>query len=443
MKKTLLTSVAVALATSAFAIPSPIPSANELPEFTDFDTEITVPSYADRVIYKFNPETIGVLTFYTQCSGDMPVFLSTTYYSDDYTVLRDQYRGDFVEDLPEGYNFGYATKLTPDNQYYISIPPDNYNYASKVMFTWEALESEPTALTVVTPAPTDASFDYITNNQIIVETSEGVSSFGDITISYNDVTEKIAGNHLSGPPSKYLLVVAIAEIGAPNYAMQAAEAGADSFTITISDLYANGVPVTGNNTGNENITVDNGTVTITYPVAKALNYLPAESTWPSLFYSYWEEGDESAIATLVFDEPVQKVDQVTVTMAQLVQGSEGGDEVVNSYFVDNITIDGCKVYIDFSGIEYYGNTKTVTVIVMNVTGVSGLPANMGGGNLLFQYLPYTSEVAPENPGTSVGSLATDLKDAAIYNVNGVKVNGNVENLPSGLYIINGKKVMVK
>ena len=445
MKKTLLTSLVMGLTTSAFAIPSPIPSANELPEFTDFDTEITVPAYADRVIYKFNPPTVGILTFYCQASGDMPVFLSTTYYSDDYTILRDQYRGDFIEDLPQGYNFGYATKLTPENQYYISIPPENYNQASKVMFTWEELETKPTAVTVVTPSPTvDASFDYLTNNQILVEASQGISSFGEITISYNDVTEKISGNHLSGPPSKYLLVVAIAEIGSPNYAKQAVDAGAESFTVTIKDLYADGVPVTGNDTNNDNITVDNGTVTITYSVAKALSYLPKESSWPSTFYSYWEEGDPNAVATLVFDEPVKKVDQVTVTMAQLTQGSEGGEEIVNSYFVDDITIDGSKVYIDFAGIEYYGNTKTVTVIVMNVTGESGLPANMGGGNLLFQYIPYSSDVAPDYPGSgSVDSLASDLIDAAIYNINGVRVNTSIHTLPSGLYIINGKKIIVK
>lgn len=52
-----------------------------------------------------------------------------------------------------------------------------------------------------------------------------------------------------------------------------------------------------------------------------------------------------------------------------------------------------------------------------------------------------SFVATENPTSGIDSIFGENGDNAIYNLNGVRVNGN--NLSKGIYIINGKKVVVK
>ena len=443
MKKLYLSAIMAAMATTAFAIPSPIPTADELPEFDQFDTAIEIPSYADRVIYKYNPETPGTLTTYVK-NGDGSIFVSATYYQDSYTLLGGNYGTGPVENVLEGYDYGFAYPMTPDIQYYIAIPLESYNTATEVYFTWDASEITETSITSVTPAPAATSFDYVTNVDIVVQASEGISSFGDVTITYGDTTLPIEGCHLQGPTGRQLLSIAIAAIGQPNYAKMAADAGETSFTINITKLYSNGVPVTENATGNDNVVVEDGNVTLTYAVAQAPTYLADESTWPATFYSYWEKGDEDAIATLVFDQPISKVNQVTVIMAHVVPNDEGsGEQVSNSYIINNVKCDGNKAIIDFSGIEYYGSTRDVTVMVQTVMGENGLPAYMNGSLTLFKYIPYSSEAAP-TPGTdAVSTIATELKDAAVYDLNGVKVNGTVDTLPAGIYVINGKKVVIR
>ena len=57
-------------------------------------------------------------------------------------------------------------------------------------------------------------------------------------------------------------------------------------------------------------------------------------------------------------------------------------------------------------------------------------------------------VPAEDPGTGIGLVKDDnvIEKAAangIYTITGVRVQGSVKSLPRGLYIINGKKVVIK
>jgi hypothetical protein len=52
------------------------------------------------------------------------------------------------------------------------------------------------------------------------------------------------------------------------------------------------------------------------------------------------------------------------------------------------------------------------------------------------------EFAPDESG--VGSIKFEkIENGAIYNLNGVKLDADANNLPAGIYIINGKKTVVK
>jgi hypothetical protein len=52
------------------------------------------------------------------------------------------------------------------------------------------------------------------------------------------------------------------------------------------------------------------------------------------------------------------------------------------------------------------------------------------------------EFAPDQSG--VGSIKFEkIENGAIYNLNGVKLDADANNLPAGIYIINGKKTVVK
>lgn len=444
MKKFLLAStLAIAMSAPAFAIPNPIPTASELPEFTQFDTEIPVPSYADRVIYKFTPPSAGVLTAYEK-SNDAYVFVGYTYYENNYTVLGGWYGNGPVEELPEGYNLGYAYPMTPDKVYYISLPLESYNRASSVMFTWEGVESQPTAVVSVFPEPTmNELYNYVAYPDIQVRANVPVSSFESVTLSYLDETivmPKEGYAVFNGSDASQFLQVMVAGEGMINYIKQATEAGAKSITITVKGLCANGVAVTGNETGNNGVSVNNGTVTFSYAVDKAPYYVPEASTWPQTFYSYWKEGSSNGIAKLAFDMPVTSVYRAWVSMARVIPNSSG-ETLVDTYDLEPV-VDGNLVYLDFTGVPRPSDTKEVTVIVQTVTGENGLPADMGDfGPTLFKYIPYSSEEAPAD-GPSVVDTLNSYKEGMkdVYDLNGRKLNPN--EVGKGIYIIDGKKVIM-
>ena len=57
----------------------------------------------------------------------------------------------------------------------------------------------------------------------------------------------------------------------------------------------------------------------------------------------------------------------------------------------------------------------------------------------------TSKVVIEKTPSAIEHVTTDALAAkeGIYTISGVKLNGEVEDLPKGIYIVNGKKVVKK
>ena len=400
MNKLLTSAIMGLLTVPAFAIPNPIPTASELPDFDQFGVNIQVPSFEDRVIYKFTPDEPGILTVLTVSkSSDIDLFVSEIYDSSNYTVTPERWLlGTFSEDVPEGYNFAYEYSMTPDQVFYISIPLTSFNATSEVKFLWEAVEVNAAAITSILPNPTgDFYYDYLNEQNIVVTADGPMSSFGEVTISYLDETVTIQGNRKSGPTNGEFLTIATADPGATNYVIPAVESGAEVFTITVKDYKVNGVPVTSNETGNPNVVVEDGTVSFSYKITQAPKYLADQSSWPSTFYASWEAGDTKGMATLVFDQPISFVGEATLIMAAYNIGETGGEIPARTYPLPTI-VDGNKVTIDFTGQNFVGSSDKVTVLMLNVRGVNGLPATFNGyATAMAQQIDFVNEAAPENP----------------------------------------------
>lgn len=415
MNKIFTTAILGLMAIPAFAIPNPIPTASELPVFDEFGENITVPSYQDRVIYRYTPSTPGIMTVLSVTkSSDMDLFVSEIYDSSNYTVLAERWHlGTFMDNPPAGYNFGYEYNMTPDQVYYISIPLTSFNSATEVKFLWEEREVSPSAITSILPDPTnDFFYDYLTEQNIVVQADGPMTSFGEVTISYLDQVVPIRGNRKSGPANGEFLTIATADPGSTNYVLPAVEAGADSFTITVKDYKVNGLPVTGNATGIPEVIVEEGTVSFSYKLTKAPAYMASESTWPATFYSSWEKGDPAGMATLVFDQPISFVGEATLIMAAYTLGEIGGENTARTYPLKPV-VEGNKVIIDFTGTEYIGTTSIVSVFVMNARGENGLPSTFEEYNTaMVVQMPFVNEAAPENPdipGTPEGPKYMEKK----------------------------------
>ena len=84
-----------------------------------------------------------------------------------------------------------------------------------------------------------------------------------------------------------------------------------------------------------------------------------------------------------------------------------------------------------------------------LNGTSGEPFELNSKECYFA-LPQNAVHAKayifNSSVTGIDKVMTDqqsLNGAVIYTPSGVRVHKNVDNLPKGLYIVNGKKMMVK
>ena len=270
MKKTLILSFILgAMASTAFAVPTPIPSASELPEFDQFDTPLVVPSYESRVIYRFNPPGNGVMTVYEK-ANDAYLFVGRFYNQHEYSVLGGWYGTGPVETLPEGYDYGFAYPMESDQQYYISIPLESYNQTSEVLFTWEQEEEQEMAITTIIPEPSlDEPFDTSYFHDILVFANASVTSFSSVTLCYGDKEIELPKGEycgINGSSSSQFLQIIIAGDNMKNYIERAINAGATQVCIIVKGLCAKGIPVTGNFTDNDCVEVEDGVVSFKYAV---------------------------------------------------------------------------------------------------------------------------------------------------------------------------------
>jgi hypothetical protein len=106
---------------------------------------------------------------------------------------------------------------------------------------------------------------------------------------------------------------------------------------------------------------------------------------------------------------------------------------------NNGTISGTDPDLLWS--SYYGVTDagyyifTIPANYMTATDANGNTVSNGETMAMFEF-------APDQSG--VGSIKFEkIENGAIYNLNGVKLDADANNLPAGIYIINGKKTVVK
>ena len=139
--------------------------------------------------------------------------------------------------------------------------------------------------------------------------------------------------------------------------------------------------------------------------------------------------------------------------ADKASGAEGTLLLISPERFDGELEDG-KTYTDG---ETVGNATVIyagTDAAVNVgVAVAGLPTNTGNNVFITGY-SYNSRLWYGNIERSVSLAttgiegveadATDLSTAEIYNVAGIRLSvDSLENLPAGIYIVNGKKITVR
>lgn len=401
---------------------------------------------AEGEVYTFTPSMSGTLTIHDNTYPNFnwkPSGTGAILYADadlESPIKCNNYTSDAAETYTDYEYYGIEKGKT----YYFM-----QNQYSSVSFTFTMSETA-TVQSISNVYPTtDEPLNYVSNFEIQISASAGVQSFGTVTLSYDKTTMTLDRETyaigLNGPPSSLFIQIAGSE-GAAAFKQllkEVAYSGAENLTITVSDVVSAGVPVSSNTSGQKGVVVNDGTVSITYPIVVAAEYIPLKSYWPTTFYNFWKTDNTDGVAIMQFDQDIVSVDEVNLVMGRIEPG-EGGESVFQTYdMMDKVTISRNQLMIDFTGVTRTSTQNTVSVLVQNVRGENGLPVDMsesGTALTLFKYIPYVNEEAPEQ-GSGVVSLEAAKAAGEIYNLQGVKVNKN--QLKPGIYVVDGKKVAVK
>ena len=391
----------------------------------------------DEVVYQFTPAVSGNLTISIAGAANynyFPTGSSGMLYTSSQLTQQSQIKCSSYTEGGGKVDYIYRNIEGGKTYYFYQFVYNNVDCTFSMKEVGEATGS----IVQVDPS-TDNFINYVSSSEIKVYGSEGISSYGAAKLTYGnnvvELTPSVYGIEQNGPESNLFL-----QIGGGGYpAFQAllntaANAGADSFSISIEGMKAGGFTITQNETGETGVGVDNGTVTLTYPLAPAPVYNASASTWPSTFYSSWQENDPAAVATLSFSKELKSSETVTIMMGHFTAGMI---TEMDSYDVTP-QIDGNKLIIDFSGVERKSNVREITVIVQNVKDTDGLSAIMeasgdGYSSALFQYITYSAEAAPENPNTPSEPDEPDTPEVPEYmNTRATQVNDAISEFDSAI-----------
>ncbi len=171
---------------------------------------------------------------------------------------------------------------------------------------------------------------------------------------------------------------------------------------------------------------------------------------PNPFRSYWEEG-KGGILTATFNAPVS---QVEYTLTYGDPEPESTDRYVetgsnlNPNSPAKVTVEGNEVTINFSGYHRAPedmleatsiyNDVSIKLIAYDANGQLGVGTDQGTLGSYTYVLPYQNDF----PTFINETMAADPEATTVYSVDGRRIE-NVKELNKGLYIINGKKVLVK
>ena len=403
----------------------------------------------------FAPKSEAIYTFTPSVTGNLTVevgsylyymwgnFWGTFLYSDEALNEPVSISGS-VEVSENKTNYMFKGLEAGETYYFMQ----SY-YNGGVPFTFKMSEASASSEFITDVFPnTRSNFNYVVTKEMQISASGGVSGFGNVTLSYGDkeipLDAQTYGISLNGPTNGYFLQIG-SNTNTEFSKLIAAIAydGAETFTVTVTDLKAGGNPVVSNESGQSGVTVDNGTVSVTYELKPAPLMLQDESYWPSTFYSYWEPGDNNGIAVLKFNQDIASVYEIQLIMGHVIYNSQ--TEIVYDVYdmKDKTQITGNTMSIDFTGVARYGTGRTedITITISEIIGTNGMPVDMDGYGvtdvMMFKYIPYSNEAY-----TGVASIEeATLENTEVYNLQGVKLDKSC--LKAGLYIVNGKKVVVK
>ena len=292
--------------------------------------------------YKFTPETDGTLVVWAQ---DAQVIVYTEMNADGTDVNYESFCSSFSYDSATLQNVTFGKKETAQvkagTTYYL-VGNKGYSKGKKFIAVMETI----TELTFECDQPLGGMFDITDQRD-----GQAILTFN-LPVTSNQWAYLKVGNYPQDPENGKV------EVRSGNNTEQLILNIKEYLTVWKEEgRYKAGDPVTLTLTGvksrGENPLVygTDGTLELKWTAPGDL-HKNTGITAPDPFLSYWLPGDERGIMVLDFDYPLMTMENgQTATVSFSIGSADLGDAYQGQLPQDKISVDGQKLYIDFTGVR--------------------------------------------------------------------------------------------
>ncbi|MCH5224828.1 MAG: hypothetical protein J1D77_02470 [Muribaculaceae bacterium] len=417
--------------------------------------------------FTFKPVQSGPITIQTNFTGKQTGLMNlqnqTCFFMfSEYADIFLQMVVNYAENV-EGQGWSFIFNVEANKNYVIGYN-DLLRGAGPIEFTLTVgdIQAVPSTLNYCYPTPGSSidlasGFDYL-----VVGFDQTVTKIAGANLSYTDKMGQPQYISIPSGVNGYSIDVDPYRLRIDNFTQFYSEAKKDAdydfpFYINFENIECGAGPVTSVNLkeGGEFITIGSGSnVSIEYNFIDNVRLLDA--VIPNPFYAFWPEGTAAGMAVMTFDSPINmKEAEISLVMGHHIPGASGtrADDDPDPFFSPSYSLndDNTVLTIDFTGVSYderlQKTYEEVSLIITGIYGENGLLAIMGGGteenpavdNYFLRFIPYVNEAY--DPAGIENILAEGESIKGVYNIQGIKVDP--DKIQKGIYIVNGKKVMVK
>lgn len=317
-------------------------------------------------------------------------------------------------------------------QVYVKANQKYYLYNSAEDGAKFTFTLEPAELTVkiveVAPTPGEAiddKGDY--GNGVLLTFNPGEISFDSATITYypngnEEIVTLVDDPSKVGENADYAYEGTLWKFKAVSKYYTLTDKGT-SVILNLTNVNYDGVPLTSTDIiGNPNIEVKDGNLMVKWNKPEKAMTIVDES-WPDVIYGKFEQGDPAGIATITFDDNISSVPSASMVFGKQIYGAASGGDAADPGMDLPSTVDGNKLIIDFTDIDfaalYNTGSKTysqLTVFVGNIKDSYGQKFIQDTPGIA-KYLSFSLEAAPEPDmieTTPNGVCIEDRQNPAYY-----------------------------
>ena len=325
--------------------------------------------------------------------------------------------------------------ITDDYEWMFMVEANKTYYfwqsnSSTVNFTITSVNEQATPLVQFAnaqPTPGEGGLDDLSfvggiNVNLMPTTNVGIGSAKFIytsSIDGTEVIEDLPAPQFNGAGNWSILGVRDLYI----QAQQGAAKPASMCKVVLEDITLGGIEAeTADATNSVYVSCEGSSIIIEYYIPDEYGFQASKIVMPDVIYSHYDEpGQANGIATIVFNNNIKQINEISFILGTHYWGSSSGESVDPAYIVP-YTIDGNTLTLDFTTMYLNPNvtadaTKTYsngTLFINGIMNEYGILWGEDGMNTMSFYPQWSDSTAPEPAPTMDKAITLSPLDGNTY-----------------------------